>query len=53
MKNVNIAVVGATGLVGSKFLKLIENDVNYHYNLKLYASEKSFGKEIIKTGVHN
>ncbi len=50
MKNVNIAVVGATGFVGSKFLKLIENDRNYRYNIKLFASEKSLGKEVIVNG---
>ena len=43
MKKYNVAVVGATGLVGSTFLKLL-----YEYNfpienLTLFASERSAG----------
>lgn len=46
MKKYNIAIVGATGLVGSTFIKVMEEygiEVN---NLYLYASSKSEGKII-------
>lgn len=42
----NIAVLGATGVVGSEILSiLIENDVKYN-SIKFLASKKSAGKEI-------
>jgi aspartate-semialdehyde dehydrogenase len=44
MKQYNFAVVGATGLVGRTFLKVMEE---YHLpvkGLRLFASEKSIGK---------
>lgn len=47
MKKYNIAVVGATGLVGRMFLRIIEE---YNMNvglLKLFASEKSLGTRIM------
>lgn len=41
-----IGVFGATGLIGRKFIQIInENSINC--NLKLFASEKSIGKKII------
>lgn len=46
MKKYNIAIVGATGLVGRTFLKVLEE---YHFpinNLILYASARSAGKII-------
>lgn len=46
MKNINIAIVGATGMVGSTFLKVLEEKrlpVNKYY---LFASKKSAGKII-------
>ncbi len=47
MKKYNIAIVGATGLVGSTFLKVIEDyDIPFS-NLKLFASEKSKGQTIV------
>ena len=46
MKNYNIAIVGATGLVGSTFLKIIdEYNISFN-NIKLFASLKSKGKKI-------
>ena len=46
MKKLNIAIVGATGLVGSTFLKVMaENNIEVN-NLYLYASERSEGKII-------
>lgn len=46
MREYNVAVVGATGLVGSTFLKVLK-EYNFPIkNLKLFASEKSAGKVI-------
>ncbi len=46
MKKYNVAVVGATGLVGSTFLKVLK-EYNFPIsNLTLFASAKSAGKEI-------
>ena len=43
----NVAIVGATGLVGSTFLKVLEEkDYIKIENLYLYASQKSEGKII-------
>ena len=42
----NIAVLGATGVVGREILNiLIENDVKYN-TIKFLASKKSAGKQI-------
>lgn len=48
---INLAIVGATGLVGSTFLKVLE-EKNYIKikNLFLFASQKSAGKTIIFRG---
>ena len=40
-KKLNVAVVGATGLVGGAFLKLIERRGFQFDNLHLFASERS------------
>lgn len=46
MKKYNVAVVGATGLVGSTFLKVLK-EYNFPIeNLTLFASERSAGKAI-------
>lgn len=46
MKKYNIAILGATGAVGTEFLKLIE-ERNFPFNeLRLLASKRSAGKEI-------
>ena len=50
MKNYNVAVVGATGLVGSTFLKVLKE---YNFPIKeltLFASERSAGKEVEYNG---
>lgn len=46
MKKVNIAVVGATGMVGNKFLEVLEEKKLPVENYYLYASKKSAGKVI-------
>ncbi|MBN2876668.1 MAG: aspartate-semialdehyde dehydrogenase [Bacilli bacterium] len=46
MRAYNIAIVGATGLVGSTFLKVLEEYQIPIQQLKLFASERSVGKAI-------
>ena len=46
MRNYNIAIVGATGLVGRKFLEILEEYQINIGNLKLFASNKSEGQLI-------
>ena len=46
MKNYNIAIVGATGLVGSTFLKIIDEYNISLNNINFFASLKSKGKKI-------
>lgn len=47
MKSYNIAIVGATGLVGSTFLKVL-NEYDFPINqLKLFASPRSLGKKVM------
>ncbi len=46
MKTYNFAIVGATGLVGRTFLKVMEEYSLPVNELKLFASEKSVGKTI-------
>jgi len=43
----NIAIVGATGIVGSEFLKLLDKSNVKINNLLLFASEKSINKKIV------
>ena len=50
MKKYNVAIVGATGLIGSKFISVLLNRNFPINNLKLFASHKSVGKEIIING---
>jgi len=47
MKNINLAIVGATGMVGRTFLKILEERDFPYENLYLFASERSAGKKII------
>ena len=50
MKKYNVAVVGATGLVGSTFLKVL-NEYNFPIEtLTLFASERSAGKTVQYAG---
>ncbi len=46
MKEYNVAVVGATGMVGGKFLQVLEERKLPVKNYYLYASKKSAGKVI-------
>ena len=51
MKKYNVAVVGATGLVGRTFLKVLaEYDFPIN-NLKLLASKRSAGQKVIFKGL--
>lgn len=50
MKAYNVAVVGATGLVGQMFLKLLDERKFPIKSLTLYASVKSAGKSILFQG---
>jgi len=46
MKNISVAIVGATGLVGRKFLEILEERKVPIHSLFLYASSKSAGKTL-------
>ena len=46
MKLFDVAIVGATGLVGRKVIEVLKKRKFPLRNLKLFASEKSIGKEI-------
>ena len=46
-----IAIVGATGMVGQSFLKLLENDYFLGSEVSLLASSNSAGKDINFRGV--
>ena len=51
MKAINLAIVGATGLVGRKFLEVLEEKSQIKIkNLYLFASAKSAGKQIVFRG---
>lgn len=46
MKNINVSIVGATGMVGRTFLKVLEERNFPIKNLYLFSSAKSAGKKI-------
>ena len=46
MKEINLAVVGATGMVGNKFLQVLSERKLPVKNYYLFASAKSAGKVI-------
>lgn len=50
MSKVNVAIVGATGMVGSTFLKVLEDLKVPVDDLILLASEKSVGKKVLFRG---
>lgn len=50
MKKINLAVVGATGMVGRTFLKVLEERKLPVENYTLFASEKSAGTKLIFMG---
>lgn len=45
-ENINIAIIGATGLVGSKLIEIINESKDKYNNIYLFASKKSEGKII-------
>lgn len=50
MKKVNLAVVGATGMVGRTFLRVLEERDFPFENLYLFASKRSAGKKLTCKG---
>jgi aspartate-semialdehyde dehydrogenase len=50
MSNFNVAIVGATGLVGQTFIRLLEERDYPVGNLKLLASSRSVGKRLSALG---
>jgi aspartate-semialdehyde dehydrogenase len=50
LKGVNIAVVGATGMVGRNFLKILDERNFPINNLYLFSSEKSAGSKLTFKG---
>ena len=50
LKDLTIAVVGATGAVGAEFLKIVEQRHPQLYRLKLLASSRSAGKKLTVNG---
>ena len=46
MTKINIAIVGATGMVGRTFLKVLEERNFPINNLYLFSSKKSAGSEV-------
>ncbi len=46
MKKINIAIVGATGMVGNMFIKILEEKNFNVNNIYFFASKKSAGKQI-------
>jgi len=52
-KKPNIAIVGATGVVGTTFLKVLE-ERNFPYNkITMLASERSAGKTVVFKGIEH
>ena len=43
----NVAIVGATGLIGRKFIEVLENRNFPIKSIKLFASKKSVGKKLV------
>lgn len=50
MPNLDIAIIGATGLVGSTILEVLENSHLEIHSLTLYASKRSAGKQVTFKG---
>jgi aspartate-semialdehyde dehydrogenase len=46
MKSCNVAIVGATGLVGQEFIKVLEQRKFPASSIHLYASDRSAGKKL-------
>ena len=50
MKDLTIAVVGATGAVGTEFLRIVESRYTHVPKMKLLASRRSAGKRLLVGG---
>lgn len=50
MKNINIAIVGATGMVGRTFLKVLEERDFPYENIYCFSSKKSAGTKVFCKG---
>ena len=50
MKDLKVAIVGATGLVGRSFLRVLEEKKLPIYNYSLFASKKSAGTKLTFLG---
>ncbi|MCK8058693.1 MULTISPECIES: aspartate-semialdehyde dehydrogenase [unclassified Fusibacter] len=50
MKKINLAIVGATGMVGRTFIKVIEERKLAYDNLYLFSSAKSAGEKLMVNG---
>ena len=50
LKKVNVAIVGATGMVGRTFLKVLEERKFPIENLYLFSSAKSAGSHVLFSG---
>jgi len=46
MKEYNVAIVGATGMVGQEFIKILEQRSFPMASIRLYASDRSAGKKL-------
>ncbi len=46
MSGLNLAIVGATGMVGREFIKVIEQRKFHYSSIHLYASDHSAGKKL-------
>jgi aspartate-semialdehyde dehydrogenase len=46
MNGLNLAIVGATGMVGREFIKVIEQRKFHYSSIRLYASDHSAGKKL-------
>ena len=46
MSGLNLAIVGATGMVGREFIKVIEQRKFHYASIHLYASDRSTGKKL-------
>ena len=46
MKDINLGIIGVSGLVGRKILKVIEEYGLYFNEIHFFASFKSIGKKI-------
>ena len=46
MKGTNVAIVGATGMVGQEFIKVLEQRSFPMTSVRLYASDRSHGRKM-------